>query len=641
MRNRFTLFALLAWGALLRAQVSDGTLPPSFRTDFMESAAADKALTLLPALDMERVRREDSETPGQNRFAAPIAVDIAPDGAGVWTELPDGSRLWRCALRAPGAAGLVLLFDALRLPEGGQLYVYSADRKWLRGGFTAESCTASGKFLLGVVPGETAWLECREPAAQRGRTQLHLNRVDYAYDRQALRSADPASFLGFGDAAPCHFNVNCAQGNNWQTEKRGIARILMVFSNGTGWCSGTTIANTAGTPEPYFLSANHCQLIGMNPDFSLWRFDFDYESPNCSDPATQPVPKSVLGCTRVAFRDETDFMLLRMSGLPANYTVHFNGWNRNANPGATSTTFIHHPIGDIKKISVDQQAPTVFGPGIDWGPGFGISPSNSHWRAIPDEGYFEPGSSGCPLFNQNKQIIGQLHGGNATLSNCTVQNTYWGRFDLSWDQGSTPQSRLRDWLDPNNTGASTQNPYTPQPATFSISGTVLTHWGLPLPGVDVLLSGSVNATATTNASGQYNFANIPAGSNVTLSPQRDLGDIEGVTTFDLVLVSKHILTVDTLDSPWKIIAADANRSNSVTTFDIVESRKVILGINPAYPLNTAWRFFPASTVFADPLNPFLGGLPAEQLVFSNVQANIATANFLGVKVGDVNNSFAP
>ena len=120
--------------------------------------------------------------------------------------------------------------------------------------------------------------------------------------------------------------------------------------------------------------------------------------------------------------------------------------------------------------------------------------------------------------------------------------------------------------------------------------------------------------------------------------------MNGITTFDLSLINKHILSLDTLDSPWKIIAADANGSNSVSTIDIVEGRKILLALNNSFPALGSWRFFPALTNFPNPHDPFTGfpgGLPAEFLQFNGVQDNVSDANFKGVKVGDVNNNANP
>ena len=117
-----------------------------------------------------------------------------------------------------------------------------------------------------------------------------------------------------------------------------------------------------------------------------------------------------------------------------------------------------------------------------------------------------------------------------------------------------------------------------------------------------------------------------------MTPAKDDNWTCGVTTFDLVLIQKHILAIEPLDSPYKIIAADANRSESVTTADVVLFRKLILGFATSIEENTSWRFIDAAYQFPDPSNPFVEEFPESILVSSFP----ATADFVAVKVGDVN-----
>lgn len=627
------------------AQESEGGLPPSF---LPENAAAfaqagSPGVLTWPGLDAKRLLADDAANPERSRFAVPVpeAVDVSPETAGRWVLLPNGDRVWQCVVHVPDALGLLLLFDRLTLPPGNRLFAYSPDRSFVVGAYTEKSCLPSGEFLIGIVPGHTAVLELVVAAHSRASAVLHLNRIDYVYDPAGLWPGGAPE--DFGESLNCNININCPLGQNWQTEKRGVARILMVFSNGAGWCSGSLMANTAGTAEPYFLTAHHCQIIGSNPNFNLWRFDFNYEASGCSNPSSEPPRNSVLGCQRIAFREETDFMLLKLNPIPAGYNVYFNGWNRTpaTNSLVQNSTFIHHPAGDIQKISHDNDPATIFSQSINWGGAFGVSPPNTHWLVIPDQGIYQPGSSGCVLFDQNKRVVGQLHGGNLDPNTCTVSGSWFGRFDLSWDQGTTPSARLRDWLDPAGTNSLIQNGYPQPPAQLSLSGVVRTHWGTPMPNVVVQLSGAVSASARTNASGLYTFSNLPPGQNYTVQVARDTNPLNGVTTFDLSQTNKHILGVEMLDSPWKIIAADVNGSNSVTTSDLLDARKVILALSAQFPVVPSWRFFPATTTFPDPTKPFVGGLPAGVLQFSNLQQNVTNADFIGVKVGDVNNNANP
>ena len=225
------------------------------------------------------------------------------------------------------------------------------------------------------------------------------------------------------------------------------------------------------------------------------------------------------------------------------------------------------------------------------------------------------------------------------MNPCIILNAYFGRFDLSWQQGSSADARLKDWLDPNLTNAITQNGYAqPVPPMFSVSGNVSTYTGEPIPSCKVFIGGGTSGYVYTDTLGNYLFPNIPAGGNYTLTPVRDTNDLNGVSTYDLVLISSHILGLQALNSPWKIIAADVNYNNSVTPFDIVEARKLILGIYQQIPNNAAWRFFPASTIFGNPQNPFASALPLESILITNLQGHFTAGSFKGVKVGDTNGS---
>lgn len=122
--------------------------------------------------------------------------------------------------------------------------------------------------------------------------------------------------------------------------------------------------------------------------------------------------------------------------------------------------------------------------------------------------------------------------------------------------------------------------------------------------------------------------------NSNVSPDcTDNDPLNGVSTFDLVLINKHILGLELFNSPYIIIAADANKSKAVTTFDIVEFRKLILGIYSELPNNTSWRFVDADYSFPDPANPFEEIFPEIKTVSTPFPAK---ADFVAIKVGDVN-----
>lgn len=171
----------------------------------------------------------------------------------------------------------------------------------------------------------------------------------------------------------------------------------------------------------------------------------------------------------------------------------------------------------------------------------------------------------------------------------------------------------------------------------SISGAISTASDSPVANAWVALNSS--DSIQTSPSGLFLFDFLPEGGDYTILPSKTEDPANGVTTFDMVLVSRHILGVVSLDSPYKIIAADANRSGAVTTLDLVEIRKVILGIQPGFSQNTSWRFVDKNYVFPNPANPFLEPFP-ESVSFNNLNGP-GTADFIAIKTGDVNDSADP
>jgi len=155
-------------------------------------------------------------------------------------------------------------------------------------------------------------------------------------------------------------------------------------------------------------------------------------------------------------------------------------------------------------------------------------------------------------------------------------------------------------------------------------------------GVNVELSGVRSVSYQTDVSGEFLFRNLAEGYDYTITPKLDRNALNGVSTFDLVLISKHILGSSQLDNPYKLIAADVNRSKTVTTLDLIQLRKVILRIDTEFATNTSWRFVEAGHVFPEPNNPWLTSFPE----FKNINnlEGVEEMEFVAVKIGDVNNS---
>jgi len=144
-------------------------------------------------------------------------------------------------------------------------------------------------------------------------------------------------------------------------------------------------------------------------------------------------------------------------------------------------------------------------------------------------------------------------------------------------------------------------------------------------------------TDVTGSNGNFNFNNVPIGGDYTITPAKDINPLNGVTTFDLVKISKHILNIELLDSPYKMIAADANNSESITTLDLVHIRKLILLIDTEFQNNSSWRFVETAYSFPNATNPWIETFP-EVININNLGADALNNDFVAVKIGDVNGS---
>ncbi|MBK6931501.1 MAG: hypothetical protein IPH12_11795 [Saprospirales bacterium] len=176
------------------------------------------------------------------------------------------------------------------------------------------------------------------------------------------------------------------------------------------------------------------------------------------------------------------------------------------------------------------------------------------------------------------------------------------------------------------------------PCGFEVRSCAYSVWNEPIDDIKWSFAGQHPALPNVEIVQQgacFDIQDAPYGLDFELAPVRDNDPLNGISTFDLVLISKHILAVEPLGNPYKMIAADVNKSRTISTFDVVELRKLILGIYTQLPHNTSWRFIPKTYAFPDSLDPFTSVIPETLAVFSNNDPYITT-DFTGIKVGDVN-----
>ena len=445
----FVFSGLLLMASHVSAQMSYGGQP---HVNDLKNA---KSLPMyeLPVIDNQALLLEDEEL---NRKGRPFRIgtvhDVLISNAtdGVWDTLPNGDRLWRVAVTSKGATFVRPILDTYVIPDGAEVFVYNPSQDFVIGKFTNENAD-EGRFHTQIIPGETFVFEYYEPADADFHGHLTINQIGRGHrDAFATMRDNAKGQLGNAEGR-CHINVACSEGDSWRDQINGVVCIEITARDGIYSCSGSMINNTANDNTQYLLSAHHCQ-DGLS--IRAWTFYFLYQATTCSG-TNGPVNKSATGATIVAKKSAgswsisgSDFLLLKVTGtINPSFNVYYNGWDRtNGNTGLVGSC-IHHPGGDIKKISIPQR---VYYMQRSTTPMWEVQ-----WITNPstNKGVTEQGSSGSPLFNSSKRIIGQLYAG---LSYCdTLDGTDWyGKFYSSWTGGNSSTTRLSDWLDPTGSNVS-------------------------------------------------------------------------------------------------------------------------------------------------------------------------------------------
>lgn len=451
---RILLLTLFLLPTILWSQISTREDPISTQFNLPKSVIP---MEVMPPIDPQFLASEDEKDKENGlppRFGWDFDVNLNLQNSGVWQTLPNGDRLWRLSILAKDALSINFLFDDFWLPKGGKLFIYSKDKKHVIGAFTDLNNKIDRRFGTGLVYGDEVTLEYYEPANLVETGQISISKVVHGY--RHINIPDDIK-KAFGDSGSCNVNTICNEGNNWRDEIKGVAMILV---NGVRNCSGSLIVTTEQDCRPYFLTANHCLSnfdAISNPTASTFSFMWNYESPSCSPSQDGPTNFVTNGATVIANSgnpgnvEGSDFALLQLVENPvdADFDVYFNGFDARNNT-FTGVTGIHHPAGDVKKISMENATVTSTNYLNN-----ATGANRTHWRVIDwDSGTTEGGSSGSPLFdNGTKRIIGDLSGGGAACGNDL--SDWYGKMFYSWTGNGTTDARrrLHDWLDPVNGGA--------------------------------------------------------------------------------------------------------------------------------------------------------------------------------------------
>lgn len=434
---------------------------------------------------LETEKKELLKSNDTKLFKIAVAVPVDIDIAKLTNWFQGNEYMYgKFTLKLNGALSASINFDQFYLPKGTEMYVYNENGNMITGPVTEKENNVNKIWGSWVYKGEYLTIEIKTPITTKEFLLLHSNNIAYGY-----KAVYKTEVGGFGQSASCNINVICPLGTGWEAERNSVA--LCLSGDGTDVFSGAMIMNTCSSNRPFFLTANHAYTdVTPSNNVSGWRFTFQAWSTTCPWPGTNSDGVIYNGSTLRANWAGTDFCLVELNNTPpANSGIHYAGWNRSTT-GITETSIIHHPNGDVMKISRDNGAPVFDNHG-----------GAQCWRLTLDQGATEGGSSGAPYFDQNHRIIAQHKGiDDGHLPVCDRVNKFGGRFDLSWTGDGTNATRLSNWLDPNNTGALTTN-------TTDVSAL------LP-SALSLTISGGTNSICSNGSSSIYTLNGAPGGLNI-------------------------------------------------------------------------------------------------------------------------------
>ena len=452
-------------------QISYGGRPLPLQAGVAARAIAPAAdfFVEMPSFDKQaalwRSQQEQSQFKSLE-FAHKFFVHLRPDNAGV-TFTTGGMKVWRVGIRSRGAYSLNILFSKFRLPAGAKLFVYNSDQTETLGAYTQQNNTGLNLLPLQPIGGEELIVEYQEPlnAAFSGEIEIGEVNHDYVGIFRATEPRDPVN--------SCHPNLICYPDNI----QPGSGVVVLII-NGTTLCTGSLINNTADNGIPYLITATHCLNNDYDATFLAARkYDmvagrivafFNYNSPVCGTDIRGPLQMTMASADSVLISERHDISLLKLKQAPPKeYQPYYLGWNAGLAPSAPFHG-LHHPNGGIKKVAIEEGA---LGIGSFEGAKYNMEP-NAFWVVRDWEiAATEGGSSGSPLLDREKRIVGTLTGG---ASQCTSPrgSDFYASLNKFWQvQGSLGNPNpISYYLDPQGlqtTQMNGLNPYASEPFTKS------------------------------------------------------------------------------------------------------------------------------------------------------------------------------
>jgi len=472
------LLVLVFCSSVLFGQLSEGGLPLEFNN--LKSTLLAERVVRMPFFEipdeLELQKTKELMLTKSIQYAHTFKVNLTPQNSGVWSE-QGNMRIWQLRIESDGAKSIGIIFSTYHLPENARIFIYDPEKENIYGAFTSLNNKPYKKLAIYPLPGEVLMVQYEEPLEASFHGELEIGYVNHDF----IGVVDLKNRWKKRPSGACNVNVNCEQEINVETIQRSVCRIFSGGELGTG----TLINNTQEDGKPMVISAFHVfEKVDAKKDLDsmaqITFYDFNYESPFCTEIDGFDL-QTVSGSKLLASFDSLDFVLVALSEMPPpSYRPYYAGWDVSGTIPSNSST-IHHPNGDVKKISHDDGTCDSLSFSGNFLP-FG------HWEVLNwESGTTEFGSSGSALFSKNNRVFGTLSGGAASCSN--IAYDAFARLDKMWNYRSEPEKQLQFWLDPLKSGVKALDgldPYEAESLTCTMISNFLPEDELALTSVQLV-----------------------------------------------------------------------------------------------------------------------------------------------------------
>lgn len=369
-----------------------------------------------------------------------------------WTTTANGARVAAISFTAQGAHGLRLGVVAKQLAPGTLLRVYSQAN-------AGNVFQISGQEVLQRIQlnvqagdashnGQTWWtpdlgsdevtLEVElPPGSSEEAMDISVPRVSHIFENLSVPTEEELT-AKINESASCQLDATCYDA--YANQRNAVARMIFTSDGNSYVCTGTLLNDSQSSGTPYFLTANHC--ISTQSEATSLQTDWFYRAPTCnSRTLSNATAKRVNGAALLYASSSTDTALLKLNDTPPA-GAYFAGWDATAqNPGA-SVVGLHHPRGDLLKISMGTVTSLTACTPTSATQFSCSGTSGNYYRVNWSQGTTEGGSSGSALFKGGSQVIGTLYGGSSSCT-ATTSPEFYGRFDVAFN------AAMKSWLSPS------------------------------------------------------------------------------------------------------------------------------------------------------------------------------------------------